>query len=175
MTEAFEEIETLNLDDNEENGTKATSRMRLIIRGVIKKELIRNIDMGNKLFPVKKKISVIYIDFYIVKKSFYDAPAATQNAILMNAKVIHRKEIARIRKAFKTIESNIKEELLSMHVSSIDADIFKKIYLYIIYQWLHEEFYISKKIIARLVDGFCVVYSVIRPMDKRIPKQKDKN
>lgn len=161
-------LETFEFNEKEINSKEQSdNRIRSIIRGVVKIELIKRLENQEKMFPVKNKKSLYYINFYIVQKKFYDAPKAIKDSILANAKAIHKKEMHRIRKAFATIRSNIATETAGMQISE---ELYEKIYKYIVYQWLREEFYITKTEIRRYVFGFSIFFKELKPLHKKNPK-----
>lgn len=154
--EAFKEFEQNDKHPLEE---KTDKHMLTIIRGTIKKELIRRLENQSEMFPFTNRMTLHYVNYYIIKKCFLDAPQAVKNSILSNARSIHRKEIRRIQKALRTIESNVMNEL----PRELEKRLIKKIILYISYQWLKKEFYISKQEIRRFVYGFCIFYPELCP------------
>ena len=159
--EAFEEFEQ---NDEYPLEGKTDKHMLTIIRGTIKKELIRRLENQSEMFPFSNKMTLHYVDYYIIKKGFIDAAQSVKNSILSNARSIHRKEIRRIQKALRTIESNVLNEL----PRELEKRLIQKIILYVTYQWLKKEFYISKEEIRRFVYGFSVFYSELKP--KSTPK-----
>ncbi len=161
----FETYEFNEKDINDRD--ESSNRIRSIIRGVVKIELIKRLENQEKMFPMKNKKPLYYINFYIVQKRFNDAPKEIKDSILANAKAIHKKEMHRIRKAFATIRSNIATETSGM---KIEDDLYEKIYKYIVYQWLKNEFYITKTEIRRYVFGFSVFFKELKPMQKKNPK-----
>lgn len=162
MKDTFEFNEK-DINDQDES----SNRIRSIIRGVVKIDLIRSLENQEKMFPIKNKKSLYYINFYIVKKRFNDAPKEIKDSILNNAKWIHKKEMHRIRKAFSTIRNNIATETAGM---KIGEDLYEKIYKYIAYQWLKEEFYITKTEIRRYVFGLSVFFKELKPIQKKNSK-----
>ena len=142
-----------------QNNSKNSDRIYKIIRGIIKKELIKRLERQIVLFPISNKISIYYIDFYIIKRCYAQSDSNIKKAIVLSTKAIHRKEIRRIQKAIRTIEENI-ETILPQKIASPLLD---QITRYVIYQWLKKEFYISKEEIRRFVYGFSVFYSELRP------------
>jgi len=156
--EEFEQIEEYPLEE------KTDKHMLAIIRGTIKKELIGRLENQSEMFPFRNRRTLHYVNYYIIKKCFLDAPQAVKDSILSNARSIHRKEIRRIQKALRTIESNVMNEL----PKELEKRLIQKIILYISYQWLKKEFYISKEEIRRFVYGFSVFYSELKP--KSTPK-----
>lgn len=167
MNSNFEELKKFELQGKKQSEEKIETHMLNIIRGVIKKELVRRIENQCEMFPFTNKMSLHYVNFYIIKKRFQDAQQKVKNSILSNAKLIHRKEIRRIQKAFRTIEGNVINEL----PRQLEKSVLQKIILYVIYQWLKKEFYISKEEIRRFVYGFSVFYSALKP--KSDPKQNE--
>lgn len=159
--EAFKEFEQNDEHPLEE---RTGTHMLTIIRGTIKKELIRRLENQSAMFPFPNRMTLHYVNYYIIQKCFLDAPQAVKDSILSNARFIHRKEIRRIQKALHTIESNVLNEL----PRELEKRLIKKIILYISYQWLKKEFYISKEEIRRFVYGFSVFYSELKP--KSTPK-----
>ena len=159
--EAFEEFGQNNEYPLEE---KTDKHMLTIIRGTIKKELIRRLENQSEMFPFSNKMTLHYVNYYIIQKGFIDAAQSVKNSILSNARSIHRKEIRRIQKALRTIESNVMNEL----PKELEKRLIQKIILYISYQWLKKEFYISKEEIRRFVYGFSIFYSELKP--KSTPK-----
>ena len=154
--EAFEEFKQIEEHPLEK---KTDKHMLTIIRGTIKKELIARLENQSEMFPFTNKMTLHYVNYYIIRKCYFHAPQATKISILTNAKKIHRKEIRRIQKALRTIESNVINEL----AQELEKKLHKKIILYITYQWLKKEFYISKEEIRRFVYGFSVFYPELRP------------
>lgn len=159
--EVFEEFERNDEYTLEE---KTDKHMLTIIRGTIKKELIGRLENQSEMFPFSNRRTLHYVNYYIIKKCFLDAPQAVKDSILSNARSIHRKEIRRIQKALRTIESNVMNEL----PKDLEKRLIQKIILYISYQWLKKEFYISKEVVRRFVYGFSVFYSELKP--KSTPK-----
>ena len=156
----IQHIQEVNIEEIQSfNNESSHTRILPIIRGVVKKELIRRLENHNELFPLQNKMSLHFIHFYIIKKSFSNVSLMVQNSILANAKKIHRKEIRRIQKAIRTIEENI-ETILPQKIASPLLD---QITRYVIYQWLKKEFYISKEEIRRFIYGFSVFYPELRP------------
>lgn len=145
--------------ENAQGREGKSDRMEKILRGVIKKELIKRLENQSSLFPISNKSSIHYIDFYIIKKCYFAASKATKEAIVFSAKAIHRREIRRIQKAIRTIEENI-ETILPHQIAS---PLLEKITRYVIYHWVKKEFYISKEEIRRFVYGFCIFYPELRP------------
>ena len=161
----FETYEFNEKDINDRD--ESSNRIRSIIRGVVKIELIKRLENQEKMFPMKNQKPLYYINFYIVQKRFNDAPKEIKDSILANAKAIHKKEMHRIRKAFSTLRNNIATETAGMQ---IDKNIYEKIYRYIVYQWLKKEFYITKTEIRRYIFGFSVFFKELKPMQKKNPK-----
>lgn len=159
--EAFEEFEQNYEYPLEE---KIDKHMLTIIRGTIKKELIRRLENQSEMFPLTNKMTLHYVNYYIIKKGFFDAAQSVKNSILSNARSIHRKEIRRIQKALRTIETNVMNAL----PQELEKRLIKKIILYVTYQWLKKEFYISKEEIRRFVYGFSIFYPELKP--KSTPK-----
>jgi len=159
MNETSENTMPCALETVEENDTNNGNRLYKIIRGVLKKELIKRLENRSDLFPISNRISLYYIDFYIIKKCYFNESASTQKAIVLSTKALHRKEIRRIQKAIRTIEDNINGIL----PEPISSSLLEKITRYVIYQWLKKEFYISKEEIRRFVYGFSVFYSELHP------------
>lgn len=161
-------LEMYEFNENDINDQdESSNRIRSIIRGVVKIELIKRLENQEKMFPVNNKKPLYYINFYIVQKKFHDAPKAIKDSILANAKAIHKKEMHRIRKAFATIRNNIATETAGM---KIGEELYEKIYKYIVYQWLKEEFYITKTEIRRYVFGFSIFFRELKPLHKKNPK-----
>ena len=152
----------------QENPSKNT-RFRESISGVIKKEIAHKIRNASQYFPIKVKITEVNVRYYFFNQKTPMARreplTATQRAVLNSAKNIHKKEIARIKKAFKTIRQNVESEIPD--AKGVDIE---KITLFIILQWLNEEFFISKEKIRSYVYAFSVFFSGCRP--KRIRKKK---
>ena len=158
METTQEEIVPFDFKNAEDNDSK-NNRIEKIVRGIIKKELIKRLENQSSLFPISNKISIYYIDFYIIKRCYFNASSTTKRAIVLSTKAIHRKEIRRIQKALRTIESNVINEL----PQELEKRLLKKIILYVTYQWLKKEFYISKQEIRRFVYGFCIFYPELCP------------
>ena len=157
----FDEIDFMDAEDEDILDEKKTSnRIRSIIRGVVKIELIKRLEDQKELFPLTHKESLYYINFYIVQKKFHHASKEVKRSILDSAKSIHTKEMHRIRKAFLTLRNNIATETVDMH---IEKDLYEKIYRYLVYQWLKEEFYIKKTTIRRYIYGLVVFFPEIKP------------
>lgn len=159
-------LETYEFDENDMNDEdyldeeKANSRIRSIIRGVVKIELLERLETQKELFPLTNKKSLYYINFYIVKKRFSYAPDEIKRSILDGARSIHKKEMHRIRKTFATLRSNIITETVDMQIGE---ELYEKIYRYLVYQWLKEEFYIKKTLIRRYIHGLIVFFPEMKP------------
>lgn len=157
----LDEIDFMDIQDEDVLDEKKTNnRIRSIIRGVVKIELIKRLEEQKELFPLTHRESLYYINFYIVQKKFNHAPKEVKKSILDSAKSIHTKEMHRIRKAFLTLRNNIATETVDM---LIEKDLYEKIYRYLVYQWLKEEFYIKKTIIRRYIYGLVVFFPEIKP------------
>ena len=166
--EGVKMLETFEFNEKEMNNQdESGNRIRSIIRGVVKQDLLKRLERQEPLFPMTHKKSLYYINFYIIQKNFNDAPKKIKDSILANAKAVHTKEMHRIRKAFLTLRKNIATETAGME---IDKNIYEKIYKYIVYQWLKKEFYITKTEIRRYVFGFSVFFKELKPIQKKNPK-----
>ena len=161
----FETYEFNEKDINDRD--ESSNRIRSIIRGVVKIELIKRLENQEKMFPMKNQKPLYYINFYIIQKRFNDAPKEIKDSILANAKSIHKKEMHRIRKAFATLRNNIATETSGMKIGD---DLYEKIYKYIVYQWLKKEFYITKTELRRYIFGFSVFFKELKPIQKKNPK-----
>ena len=52
--------------ENAQGREGKSDRMEKILRGDIKKELIKRLENQSSLFPISNKSSIHYIDFYII-------------------------------------------------------------------------------------------------------------
>jgi len=166
MSKVYSAIEELM---KEEAMAKST-RFRDSISGTIKKEISQKIMNRTLPFPIKVKITEVSVRYYFFNQKTAMARreplTATQRAILNSAKALHKKEIARIKKAFKTIESNIINEIQDTKGVEIE-----KIVDFVKLMWLNEEFFIAKEKIRSYVYAFSVFYSGCKPKKKKQSKK----
>lgn len=159
------DFEDINIQEIQTEPLKQT-RFRRSISGLIKKEIMRRIYNASSVFPIKVKMTETSIRYYyFMQRTAQDRRlpvSATQRAIINSAKLIHKKEIARIKKAFKTIENNTNDTVPNAKEVPVP-----KIANFIKLMWLNEEFFISKEKIRNYVYGFSVIYSGCKPLLKR--------
>ena len=149
-------IETIDYDAFQKS-PKKESIVTLSIKGSIRSYILNKMVNHKEPFPVKSHITQSSIKFYILNRQEKD-PLKRQewdktNPLLLFTRSIHRKEIARIRKAFLTIERNAENELVSKE--GVDV---KKVCRFIQMVWIQDEFYISKEPIRRYLNALCVFY-----------------
>ena len=149
-------IETIDYDAFEKS-PKKESIVALSIKGSIRKNILDKMIDHKEPFPVKNHITQASIKFYILNRQEKD-PLKRQEwdsktPLLLFTRSVHRKEIARIRKAFITIERNAENELISKE--GVDM---KKVCRLIQIMWMQDEFYISKEPIRRYLNALSVFY-----------------
>lgn len=141
-----------DIEPSEEQGNSKESHIRKIVRGIVKKEISNSIQKRVHPFPVKQKKVLSMVDYYVIRRK-PDLTKEAKESIVQHSKLMHKKEMLRIKKAFKTIEDNVTKEIpmkAIAHTSKI-ADFMKLL-------WLHEEFFIAKDKIRRHIYSFVVFF-----------------
>ncbi len=137
---------------------ESLTKTEQVVRGIIKNDLIKRMENQLNPFPHKWRICEIGICRYILKKDIpingkYDHLESWQQNILWQGKDFHKKETARIRKAFRTIEARFFDE----YKGTKDPNAVK-ILNFILLMWLKDEFYISKRKITDFISSFSIFF-----------------
>ena len=149
-------IETLDFDAIKDS-PKKESIVSLSSKGSIRNHIIEKMTKQGAPFPVGTHITQASVKFYYLKrtKKFQQKKREgdDKNPLLLFTRSVHRKEIARIRKAFVTIERNVENELASKEGVDI-----QKVCSFIQLMWIQDEFYISKEVIRKHLNALSVFY-----------------
>jgi|GEM_PF-5814714 len=133
------------------------SKLEGTVRGVIRKVIITRMKKREKAFPVETFISQRIVKRYFLNRHTYEElktkPEDKSIPALFLGKKYHRKEIARIKKAFLTIEKNVDKELVNK--DKVDVD---RVVRFMQLLWIQKEFYISKERVRELLNAMAVFY-----------------
>ena len=155
MSEALT-LETLDFDAYQDS-PKKESIISLSIKGSIRKIILNKMVKSEVPFPVKSHLTQESIIFYILNRRKRVEQKKREGddklPILLFTRIVHRKEIARIRKASTTIEKNVESELVSKE--GVDLN---RVCRFIQIMWIQDEFYISKEVIRKHLNALGIFY-----------------
>ena len=94
-------LETFEFNEKEMNNQdESGNRIRSIIRGVVKQDLLKRLERQEPLFPMTHKKSLYYINFYIIQKNFNGAPKKSKIQSLLMQKQFIQKRCIEFEKHF---------------------------------------------------------------------------